>query len=212
MNLKKKNKNYWRIFNQSNPKIKRSCYFNWTLTPYFCFNHMRSIFTTLFIFLFAINNNDCLSQFQEFNQQRHEMDKRLMLGLGSWASLNLVGSGIGWAVSTNESTKYFHQMNVMWNAVNLGLSIPAYIKAHRGNNRLSFFETMNDQRKTETVFLINAGLDLAYISSGLLLKNKPTQDPNPRRSYFKFRYRKWGIDSKKFSYPYWREDDFCDCA
>ncbi len=141
---------------------------------------MRSIFTTLFIFLFAINNNDCLSQFQEFNQQRHEMDKRLMLGLGSWASLNLVGSGIGWAVSTNESTKYFHQMNVMWNVVNLGLSIPGYIKAHRGNNRLSFFETMNDQRKTETVFLINAGLDLAYISSGLLLKNKPNQDPTER--------------------------------
>lgn len=141
---------------------------------------MRLIFTSVFIFLFAINNNDCLSQFQEFNQQRHDMDKRLMLGLGSWASLNLVGSGIGWAVSTHESTKYFHQMNVMWNAVNLGLSIPGYIKAHRGNNRLSFFETMNEQRKTETVFLINAGLDIAYISSGILLKNRPTEDPTER--------------------------------
>ncbi|MDA9817300.1 hypothetical protein N9C19_00855 [bacterium] len=42
---------------------------------------------------------------------------------------------------------------------------------------MSFFETLNQQRKTETVFLINAGLDLAYISSGFILKNRQTQDP-----------------------------------
>ena len=118
---------------------------------------MRFIFIPIFVLFFVINNNNCLGQFEEFNQQRHDLDKRLMLGLGSWASLNLIGSGIGWAVSTNESTKYFHQMNVMWNVVNLGLSIPGYIKAHRGSNWLSFFETMNEQRKTETIFLINAG-------------------------------------------------------
>jgi len=141
---------------------------------------MRSIFTSIVIVLLVLNNNDCLSQLQEFNQQRHRIDKRLMLGLGSWASSNIVGSGIGWAFSTNESTKYFHQMNVMWNAVNLGLSIPGYIKARRGNNRLSFFETLNEQRKTETIFLINAGLDIAYISSGILLKNRSTEDPTER--------------------------------
>ena len=139
---------------------------------------MRYIFIPIFVLFFVINNNNnCFGQFEEFNQQRHGLDKRLMLGLGSWASLNIVGSGIGWAVSTNESTKCFHQMNVMWNAVNLGLSIPGYIKARHGNNKLSFFETLNEQRKTETVFLINAGLDIAYISSGLLLKNRPTQNP-----------------------------------
>ena len=141
---------------------------------------MRSIFTSVVIFLIVFNNNDCLSQLQEFNQQRYRMDKRLMLVLGSWASSNIFGSGIGWAVSTNESTKYFHQMNVMWNAVNLGLSIPGYIKARRGNNRLSFFETLNEQRKTETIFLVNAGLDIAYISSGILLKNRSTEDPAER--------------------------------
>ena len=138
---------------------------------------MHYIFLPIFVLFFVFNNNNCLAQFEEFNQQRHGLDKKIMLGLGSWASLNLLGSGVGWALSTNESTKYFHQMNVMWNAVNLGLSIPGYIKARKGNNKLSFFETLNEQRKTETVFLINAGLDLAYISSGLLLKNRPTQDP-----------------------------------
>ena len=54
-----------------------------------------------------------------------------MLSLGSWASANIVGSGIGWARSYSEENKYFHQMNVMWNLVNLGLAIPGYIKAKK---------------------------------------------------------------------------------
>ena len=116
------------------------------------------------------------AQFDVYNKERLSMDKNLMLGLGTWSSLNLLGSGLGWAISTDESIKYFHQMNVMWNTVNLGLSIPGYIKAHKGNNELSLFKTLNEQRKTETIFLINAGIDLAYISSGLLLKNKSSTD------------------------------------
>jgi len=137
---------------------------------------MRTILTLLAIFIFNTINNDCKAQLEEYNKQRLSMDKNLMLGLGTWSSINLVGSGIGWAVSKEESTKYFHQMNVMWNTINLGLSIPGYIKAHREKNELSLFQTMNEQRKTETIFLINAGIDLAYISSGLFLKNKSLTD------------------------------------
>ena len=139
---------------------------------------MRIILTLVVIFIFNTINNDYKAQLEEYNKQRLTMDKKLMLGLGTWSSINLVGSAIGWAVSKEESTKYFHQMNVMWNTVNLGLSIPGYIKAHKGNNELSLFKTLNEQRKTETIFLINAGIDLAYISSGLLLKNKSSTDLN----------------------------------
>ena len=57
-----------------------------------------------------------------------------MLSLGSWASMNIVGSGIGWARSNSEENKYFHQMNVMWSLVNLGLAIPGYIKAKQDNS------------------------------------------------------------------------------
>ena len=99
-----------------------------------------------------------------------------MIGLGSWASMNIIGSGIGWVTSKHEENKYFHQMNVMWNLVNLGLSVPGYIKAKKGDANLSLFNTLEEQRKTETVFLINAGIDLAYISSGILLRNRAAQD------------------------------------
>ena len=95
-----------------------------------------------------------------------------MIGLGSWATINLVGSGIGWATAPNDEMKNFHQMNVMWNTVNLGLAIPGYIKARRASNNLSLAQTMEEQRKTETVFLFNAGLDIAYMSSGLILRSE----------------------------------------
>ena len=137
---------------------------------------MRTTLALAGILICNIINNDYKAQLKEYNKQRLTIDKSLMIGLGTWSSINLLGSAIGWAVSKEESTKYFHQMNVMWNTVNLGLSIPGYIKAHKGKNELSLFETMKEQRKTETIFLINAGIDLAYISSGILLKNKSSTD------------------------------------
>ena len=102
-----------------------------------------------------------------------------MLSLGSWASMNIVGSGIAWARSNSEENKYFHQMNVMWNLVNLGLAIPGYIKAKKDNSVTSVYNLLEAQRKTETVFLVNAGIDLAYIGSGLLLKSRA---PNVEKS------------------------------
>ena len=134
----------------------------------------------LFFFLSAMCTN---AQLDDYNKERLSMDKNLMLGLGTWSSLNLLGSGLGWAISTDESIKYFHQMNVMWNVVNLGLAIPGYIKARKGKSNLSLYETLDDQRKTETIFLVNAGIDLAYISSGLMLKNRASKDPSKETQF-----------------------------
>ena len=136
--------------------------------------------------IFFGNTKVFFSQLNEFNTHRHQTDKKLMLTLGSWAGLNIIGSGIGWATSTNEHNKSFHQMNVMWNVVNLGLSIPGYFRAKNGKTKLSLFETLDEQRKTETIFLINAGIDLAYISSGLLLLNRPTEDPMKKSQFSGF--------------------------
>ena len=126
-------------------------------------------FILLFAFLYA---TAAFGQLQEYNAQRYETDKKLMIGLGSWASLNIVGSGVAWATAQNEEMKNFHQINVMWNVVNLGLAIPGFIKAKNGKKELTFFQTMEEQRKTETIFLINSGIDIAYMSAGLLLRSK----------------------------------------
>ena len=95
-----------------------------------------------------------------------------MIGLGFWATANFIGSGIGWATAPNEEMKSFHQMNVLWNTVNLGLAIPGYIKARKEKTNLSVFETLNAQQKTEKIFLINSGLDIGYIATGFILRSE----------------------------------------
>ena len=133
---------------------------------------MKSIPIILFLIFYISYSTPAISQLQDFNTQRSKTDQKLMLSLGSWASVNIVGSGIAWARSNSEENKYFHQMNVMWNLVNLGLAIPGYIKAKQDNSVTSVYHLLEAQRKTETVFLVNAGIDLAYIGSGLLLRSR----------------------------------------
>jgi hypothetical protein len=108
---------------------------------------------------------------QNFNKERTQIDKRLMIGLGSWATSNFVFSGIGWTTVPKSEAYYFHQMNVLWNTVNLALAIPGYFKAKNDNRALTLNETKKIQRKTQNIFLLNTGLDVVYISSGFLLRN-----------------------------------------
>ena len=141
-------------------------------------------FTTILLFTLSLlhaTSGSC--QLQQFNEQRCSIDKKLMLSLGSWASANIIGSGIGWATTENEEHKYFHQMNVFWNAINIGLAIPGYIKARNGKSQLSLFKSLEEQRKIEGVHLVNAGLDLAYISSGILLRNKQPKNSNEENQF-----------------------------
>jgi hypothetical protein len=108
---------------------------------------------------------------QNFNKERAQIDKHLMIGLGSWATSNFVVSGIGWATVPKSEAYYFHQMIVLWNSVNIALAVPGYLKAKNDVRTLTLSETNKAQRKTQNIFLINTGLDVVYISSGFLLRN-----------------------------------------
>ena len=108
---------------------------------------------------------------QTFNEERIKRDQALMLTLGSWASANALTGAIGWTTAKNPEMKSFHQMNVMWNAVNLGLAIPGYLRARNAKAVMSLSATLNEQQKTERIFLLNTGLDVAYITAGFLLRS-----------------------------------------
>lgn len=126
-----------------------------------------------YLLLFCIPYHSFAQPLQEFNGERETINKKLMIGLGSWATANFVASGIGWAAtSPNSEARYFHQMNVMWNTVNIALAIPGYIKAKKSRSTLTFAETVRKQHQTEKIFLINTGLDVGYIASGLILRSE----------------------------------------
>jgi hypothetical protein len=135
---------------------------------------MKKIFISV-IFGLILSDQLIVSQFsslQLYNQKRCNTDKQLMIGLGTWATTNFVASGIGWSQAKSTESTYFHQMNVMWNLVNIGLAIPGYLKANRARTDLTYEETLREQKKTEKIFLINTCVDVAYVSSGWLLLNK----------------------------------------
>jgi len=113
----------------------------------------------------------------QFNNERLQTDKQLMLGLGSWATANFLISGVGWATTTKNEIHYFHQMNVLWNTVNFALAMPGYFNSKKANANLTFAQTLKAQHKTEKIFLINTGLDIAYLSAGLLLKSNSKTTP-----------------------------------
>lgn len=134
-------------------------------------------------FLFAqhIDNN---TDFQNIYKQYIQTNKTGMWILGSWAGGNMIFSGIALTKAQGEA-KYFHQMNVAWNVVNLGLAgFSLYNAYHPEYN--GWQETINQHHKIQKILLINAGLDTGYIMTGLFLmeKAKNTQKLPERLSGF----------------------------
>jgi len=104
-------------------------------------------------------------------QTRHSnMAKTSMISLNTWAVGNITYGTIANFNSSGEA-KYFHQMNAIWNVVNLGFGIPGIIGAYKKESPKTLKEIYDYQHKIEKVYLINTGLDVAYIASGLALRN-----------------------------------------
>ena len=118
-----------------------------------------------------------------FNQERQQIDQQLMIGLGTWAASNFALSGYGWATAVNEEVKYFHQMNVMWNTVNLGLALPGYFRATNANLGLNEAQSWAAQQKTQKIFLVNSALDLGYMASGFVLKQQNSPDASKQAQF-----------------------------
>ena len=110
-------------------------------------------------------------EFISFNQERLEINRKGMIVLGSWAAGNMIVSA--WQYTQTEGqTRYFHQMNVFWNVVNAGIAGFGYYQSANGATDLSLIESMNEQNSIEKILLFNAGLDVAYIATGLYLKER----------------------------------------
>ena len=120
-----------------------------------------------------------------FAATRTRLDQRGLAVLGGWAVSNNLVSGIATG-QTDGSAHYFHQMNIGWGAVNLVLAGTGYLAARRAANQPITDRAGNvrAQSRTEKLYLFNAGLDVAYLATGLYLLEKgrnPTADGSPDR-------------------------------
>lgn len=93
-----------------------------------------------------------------------------MYVLGSWALANIAAGAYGWASATGDM-KYFGQMNLFWNVVNLSIAGFALYGNHTTDFSLMGSEELLARHlKTEKILLINSALDVGYIGAGFLLR------------------------------------------
>jgi hypothetical protein len=112
------------------------------------------------------------SSLLDFEKSRQNINQTAMLVLGSWAVGNILLGTYGNFKTKNE-TKYFHQFNAMWNTVNLGIAVFGYLNAVDSNPAdMTNLEILKDYSSLQNFLLLNAGLDVAYIMTGLYLKEK----------------------------------------
>ena len=117
---------------------------------------------------------------QEINEKRIEINITGMKVLGGWALANMAIGSVAY-FSLSGKKKYFNQMNLMWNVVNLGLATAGYFGAKADlNQQLSLAQSINDQHKIEQILLLNAGLDVGYMAAGLYLNERGLRKSSAR--------------------------------
>lgn len=124
---------------------------------------------SLFIFLgITLVAQDPHLDFKEVSQRNNSTG---MYVLGGWAIANLATGAVGWS-RTSGSEMYFHQMNFFWNTVNMGIAgFSLYSTLSGGNELLDASAVLGEHRKIENLYLINGGLDIAYMGTGFILKH-----------------------------------------
>lgn len=124
----------------------------------------------LCVFLPVFSQTDSI--LMRFNEEHLQLKRNGMQVLGGWAISNIAVSGF--MLTRSRGVNYrFHEMNVFWNIVNLGIAGFGYYDAQNTNlDGMGFMETLNSQQEFGKFLLLNAGLDVGYVMSGLYLRER----------------------------------------
>ncbi|MEO0470297.1 MAG: hypothetical protein AAF206_11790 [Bacteroidota bacterium] len=118
----------------------------------------------------------------EINTHRLQISKTSMYVLGGWSVGNMALSGF-LRSQTNGTKRYFHEMNVFWNVVNLGFAgAGLYGIARSDPAALGLWETFHEQQKLEKILLFNVALNISYmVGGGWLIERSKTALNRPER-------------------------------
>jgi hypothetical protein len=137
---------------------------------------MKKIGTLLFLTLFytaAFAQAPANPDLYNFNKSRNAKTATGLKVLGGWAVGNVAASSYLY-FDTKGSDKYFNQMNVMFNGVNVIIVGASLLPKQK--NDLDLNKTLQWQSNTESTYIANAALDLLYSSVGLYLTEKAKND------------------------------------
>jgi hypothetical protein len=109
----------------------------------------------------------------DFNKSRNKKTANGLKVLGGWALAN-IGSSAYFYSQTKGVDKSFHQMNMMWNGVNVVIVAASLLPKQR--NDLNLTKTLNWQSNTEATYIASVALDLVYSTAGLYLTERAKND------------------------------------
>ena len=119
-----------------------------------------------------------------FRTEQLNVQQKGMTVLGGWAAGNII-TGAYYSGNTNGSTKYFHQMNMYWGIINGALAGATLLRLPAAKKKeFNFAKTLKEQQGVEKIFLLNAGLDVAYITAGIAFKEASKNNPAKRDRRF----------------------------
>ena len=133
-------------------------------------SQIKKIIATVVLIIICSNGFAQQQTLDLLNQRRDIQVRNGLKALGSWSGANIIYGTIARNNSTG-STKYFHEMNAIFNSVTLGISALGFFSAKKPTT-LNLSESFKKQNEAERLFLFNAGLDLAYVAGGAYLRER----------------------------------------
>ena len=131
----------------------------------------KSYYVGLILFIIILPSilNAETNTLVDYNISKNNINQLSMTILGSWAIVNFAGFGSA-SFFTTGSIKSFFQINALWNIVNIVIAFPAlYQSLTFDSSKYDLEKTISSHFDLEKVFLLNTGLDVAYIMTGFLL-------------------------------------------
>lgn len=108
--------------------------------------------------------------FTKLNDSRIQTNQTGMKVLGTWGAVSLVSGVAGYLTANTTEWKAFHGMNAVWGATNFLIAWGGYSGAKKeAGTEMSCDKALSRYESNKRLFLINAGLDIAYTGTGLLL-------------------------------------------
>ncbi|WP_146088763.1 DUF6992 family protein [Neolewinella xylanilytica] len=148
----------------------------------------------------------------ELETARLNHQRQAMLVLGGWAVGN-IGLGLALRERSSGSSRRFHEMNAIWNVVNLGIAGIGYLTL--GEAAPTALAGWQENQGFQKILLFNAGLDVGYVLGGLYLmerSRRPDADGDRLQGYGRSIILQGGFlflfDLVNFAIASGRDDDY----
>lgn len=103
-----------------------------------------------------------------YNAQRIKTNKTGMKVLGAMGIMSVVSGGVGYFTVQQDEWKFFHEMNVLWGAVNTGIALFGMAGVKKEMiAQYNYKQAYDKYTANKKLYLINAGLDVLYIAGGV---------------------------------------------